>query len=105
MHRNSQPTAFLTALPRRPRGALRRDGAHDMLEHLDWSRVGRSLHLSPRELEVVRHVLLGQKQAVIAQEMHLSLGTVKTYSQRVHDKLGVSTGVELALTVVEAHFR
>ncbi len=39
----------------------------------------------------------------IAQKMNLSLGTVKTYSQRVHRKLQVSDQRELTLAIISAY--
>jgi DNA-binding NarL/FixJ family response regulator len=41
----------------------------------------------------------------IAREMGLGLGTIKTYARRVYTKLGVSTQLELVLTVVAAQRR
>jgi DNA-binding NarL/FixJ family response regulator len=68
----------------------------------DWERIRAQFRLSARETELVRHLFSGRKLEAIAREMGLRLGTVKTYSQRIHHKLGVHDRFELALTVIGA---
>ncbi len=65
-----------------------------------WQRVNAQLGLSARELQLVQHIFEGKKLFAIAQDMKLSLGTVKTYNQRIHQKLGLSDQRELVLRVV-----
>jgi len=62
-----------------------------ILREDDWHRVASKLSLSPRELQLVQHIFEGKKLTAIAQDMDLSLGTVKTYCQRAYQKLHVST--------------
>ena len=98
-----------------PRGGTRADLAavdanafgrgRTILNHVDWRRVGAKLNLSARQLELVQHIFDGKRLQTIALDMGLSLGTVKTYSQRVHQKLGVSDRLELTLAVVSAHLQ
>jgi DNA-binding NarL/FixJ family response regulator len=57
--------------------------------------------LSPRELEVLRHVYRGANNARIASSMRLTESTVRTYLARVYDKLGVRTRAEALVTAVE----
>ncbi|NLG95904.1 MAG: tetratricopeptide repeat protein [Chloroflexi bacterium] len=47
--------------------------------------------LSERELEVLRCMAEGLKNQEIANRLYLSLGTVKWYTSRLFDKLGVNT--------------
>ncbi len=77
----------------------------EILSTDDWQRVGRMLRLSPRELELVQQIFAGKKLLTIAQDMRLSLGTVKTYSQRIHRKLRVTDQRELTLAVFSAYLR
>lgn len=58
--------------------------------------------LSERELDVARLVAEGMSNAEIAQALHLSLATVKTYLNRVFDKTGTQGRVQLALLVERA---
>jgi len=74
-----------------------------ILREDDWHRVGRKLSLSPRELQLIQHIFEGKKLTAIAHDMGLSLGTVKTYCQRVHQKLQVSNQRELTLVILCAH--
>lgn len=76
-----------------------------LLSREQWQQTRESLGLSSRELELVQHIFDGKKLAVIARDLNLSLGTVKTYSQRIHQKLHVSDQRELALAVVSAHLQ
>jgi DNA-binding NarL/FixJ family response regulator len=68
----------------------------------DWESIAEKLRLSPRELEIVRLVINGRKLTAIATELHLGLGTVKTYSQRAYRKLHVSDQRELTVAILHA---
>jgi DNA-binding NarL/FixJ family response regulator len=71
-----------------------------VLARVDWSVVTRELSLSNQEIAVVKHVLAGEKMATIADDLCLSLGTVKTYCQRIYHKLQVSDHCGLAIVVL-----
>ena len=73
------------------------------LSHQQWQSINAQLGLSARELQLVQHIFEGKKLFAIAQDMKLSLGTVKTYNQRIHQKLGLSDQRELVLRVVGVH--
>lgn len=60
---------------------------------------GGTQQLSAREREILGGVAAGQQLAEIAEELHLSPATVKTYLHRAYDKLGVSSS---AAAVAEA---
>ncbi|HEV8703125.1 MAG TPA: LuxR C-terminal-related transcriptional regulator [Candidatus Polarisedimenticolia bacterium] len=75
----------------------------EILSNTDWQRVGRDLRLSPRELELVQQIFAGKKLRTIAEDMRLSLGTIKTYSQRIHHKLRVTDQRELTLAVFSVY--
>ena len=80
----------------RPKGLQLPDDAQ-------WLCIREDLSLSLRELEVVRHIFEGRTLSEVASAMRLALGTVKTYSQRVYRKLGVSNQRELILAVLNVH--
>ena len=71
----------------------------------DWEQVRKDLRLSQREFELVCHIFHGKKLQVIADDMRLSLGTVKTYSQRVYHKLQIHDQRELIFAVLRSHVR
>jgi len=51
--------------------------------------------LSPREMQVTLMILDGRRNKDIAESLSLSEKTVSTYRQRIYEKLGVGTDVEL----------
>jgi DNA-binding NarL/FixJ family response regulator len=57
--------------------------------------------LSPRELEVLRKVVEGKTNRLIAQELHMSLSTMKRHLERVVSKLGVSDRTQAAVKAIE----
>jgi DNA-binding NarL/FixJ family response regulator len=57
--------------------------------------------LTARELEVVRHLVAGAPNRRIAQELYVSLSTVKRHLERINTKLGVSDRTQAAVKVIE----
>ena len=57
--------------------------------------------LTPRELEILRHLAEGQSNKVIARELGITDGTVKLHVRSVLRKLGVRSRVEAAVLAVE----
>ena len=56
--------------------------------------------LSDRELEVVRAIARGMSNNEIAEELFLSVNTVRNHIQRISAKLGVGTRLEIAMTSI-----
>jgi len=56
--------------------------------------------LSPRELEIVKHVAQGKIAKEIASELHLSTHTVYTHRKNIMKKLGFGSVSELVLYAV-----
>ena len=52
--------------------------------------------LTEREDEVLAAVATGRTNAEIAEELHISLSTVKTHLGSLQDKIGARNRVELA---------
>jgi DNA-binding CsgD family transcriptional regulator len=65
-------------------------------------RRGYGDQLSPRELEVVRLVLVGRTNREIAETLHRSRKTVSTQLASAMRKLGVSSRTTLAVRAIEA---
>jgi two-component system NarL family response regulator len=63
----------------------------------DAVRTPETERLTPRELEVVRYVAMGLKNADIARQLFISEETVKAHLSRVFGKLRVHDRVELTL--------
>jgi DNA-binding NarL/FixJ family response regulator len=60
-----------------------------------------SVTLSPREVEVLRHLHEGSTNARIATSLHLTESTVRTYLGRVYDKLGVHSRAQALVAASE----
>lgn len=58
--------------------------------------------LSDRELQLIRLIAQGHSNPGIADELHLSVETVKTYVKRLFQKLDVSDRTQLAVLAHEA---
>jgi DNA-binding CsgD family transcriptional regulator len=70
----------------------------------EWTQLVGELALSPRQREIVRHLLLGQSDKQIATAMGLAQPTVRTHLSRLFAKLNVQDRHELILRVFH-HFR
>jgi two-component system nitrate/nitrite response regulator NarL len=57
--------------------------------------------LTPREMEIIEHLAIGQSNKVIARELGITDGTVKLHVKAILRKLGVSSRVEAAVIAVE----
>jgi DNA-binding NarL/FixJ family response regulator len=62
------------------------------------------IHLTSREIEVVRLVVLGHSNAEIAADLGIQLQAVKNLLSALYGKLGVSTRLQLALLAVRTGF-
>ena len=55
------------------------------------TRLGQAAGLSPRETDVLRLVTLGLGNPEIADELYLSVNSIKTYIRSAYRKIGVTT--------------
>jgi DNA-binding NarL/FixJ family response regulator len=56
---------------------------------------GQPTELTPREVEIIRRVVMGKSTAAIAQELHLSPHTISTHRKNILKKLQIKSPVEL----------
>jgi DNA-binding NarL/FixJ family response regulator len=70
----------------------------------EWKQLVGELALSPRQNEIIRHLLLGQSDKQIAAAMGLAQPTVRTHLSRLFARLNVQDRHELILRVFH-HFR
>lgn len=61
----------------------------------------KELPLSKRELEITKLVGEGKTNKEIAQELYLSVGTVKNHITQILDKLGLRDRTQLAIFAVK----
>ncbi|TGD57025.1 LuxR C-terminal-related transcriptional regulator [Flavobacterium humi] len=58
---------------------------------------GKGLHLTPRELEIVRQIAKGNKGNSIANELFISIHTFRTHRKNIMKKIGVNSTSEIIL--------
>jgi DNA-binding NarL/FixJ family response regulator len=69
----------------------------DMMRSVVGSTAGRlGTDLTERELEILRIASLGRSNKAIAEELHLSVNTVRNHMQHVLTKLGAHSKLEAA---------
>ena len=61
----------------------------------------KSSEFSAKELEVLRELISGESDAVIADKLHMSLRTVKAHIQTMREKTGFRNRTELAVRARE----
>ena len=64
----------------------------------------RFSELTPREMEILRHLAAGQSNKAIARELGITIGTVKLHVRSILRKLQVRSRVEAAVRAVEEGF-
>ncbi len=90
---------LLSAVPRRSLlGAA-------LIPEKEWCRIGGTLALSERELQLVRGVFDDLTEVAIADQLGISPHTVHTHCERLHHKLSVATRVQLVLRITEEFLR
>jgi DNA-binding NarL/FixJ family response regulator len=73
-----------------------------LLQHMHTPAASKDHNLSARELDVVKLAAVGRTNAEIAQELFISIGTVKTHLASVQAKLDARNRVEIAAWAWEA---
>ena len=74
-----------------------------VLSDQQWRSLARSLHLSGREIEVLRCVFDDQTEAGMALELGISCHTVHTHLERLYRKLGVRSRCAAVVRVFGEH--
>lgn len=69
------------------------------LSDQEWAQVRQALGLSPRQAEIVGHLLLGESDKQIAKELRISIPTVRTHLGRLFQKFDLNDRVELILHI------
>jgi DNA-binding NarL/FixJ family response regulator len=84
-------------------GNLRNIARTGLLPPEAWGQLGSVLHLSARELQLVRCIFEDEKREAIACRLGISAGTVNTYFQRLYTKLQVGSRPQLIVRVMLAY--
>jgi DNA-binding CsgD family transcriptional regulator len=84
----------------RPLGPRGHPADAALLAESAWQAIAVSLQLSGRELDIIRAVFDGQKEAAIAARLGVAPRTVHTHVERLYHKLHVNDRTHLALCVM-----
>lgn len=68
-----------------------------------WSGISKALHLSLRELTIVKGICSSQNESSMAEALAVSPEVVYRMTQRIYVKLHVGSRMELRLKVVSAY--
>ena len=75
-------------------------GYTKVVSEQEWLAIREHLGLSPRQAEIIKHILQGASDKEIAEEMEISVPTVRTYMNRLFRKFDLNDRVKLVLHVV-----
>ncbi len=70
-----------------------------LLSSEEWTRLVTDLTLSPRQAEIVKHLLRGESDKQIARALEISVPTVRTHMGRLFQKFDLNDRVELVLCI------
>lgn len=75
------------------------------VDPLDAAETFRDVVLTPRERDIVRLIFLGFPNIKIAEELNLSINTIKNHRKRLYLKLDITTERELLLRFMRAFLK
>ena len=64
-----------------------------------WREIKRILRISPRESEIIRYIMTGEDEALIASRLGISTHTVHTHLERLYIKLKVNSRSQLIVRI------
>jgi DNA-binding CsgD family transcriptional regulator len=72
-----------------------------LLDDKQWLYIQRRFQLSPRELQVAKHVCRGFVNEEIAKSLRIRVGTVKTHLRNIYRRIHVTNKIGILLTFLE----
>jgi DNA-binding CsgD family transcriptional regulator len=72
----------------------------DLFSDGEWEHTQQELGLSPRQAQIIHLMLQGKGDKQVAQELGISVATVRTHMRRLFDKFDLSDRLELTLLVL-----
>ena len=82
-------------------GPLFRRPDVNLLDDRQWLYVQRCYQLSPRELQVAKHICRGFYNEEVAKQLRIRSGTVKTHLRNIYRRIHVTSKIGMLLTFVE----
>ena len=72
-----------------------------LLDERQWLYVQHRYRLSPRELQVAKHVCRGFANEEVARCLRIRSGTVKTHLRNIYRRIHVTNKIGMLLTFIE----
>lgn len=72
-----------------------------LLDDQQWLYIQRRFQLSPRELQVAKHVCRGFVNEEIAKSLRIRVGTVKTHLRNIYRRIHVTNKIGILLKFLE----
>ncbi len=82
-------------------GSLYRRPDVSLLDEKQWRYVQHRYRLSPRELQVAKHICRGFANEEVARCLRIRSGTVKTHLRNIYRRIHVTNKIGMLLTFVE----
>lgn len=76
-----------------------------MLSKAAWCAIAESLGFTKRQIEILRGVFDGKKEAAIADDLGISPHTIHTHMERIYHKLGISGRLDLVQFIMAEFLR
>ncbi len=71
----------------------------ELVSDQEWILLRRTAGLSPRQADIVKHIVRGQSDKQIASELNITVPTVRTHLERLFRKFDLNDRVELLVYV------
>lgn len=72
-----------------------------MYTEIDWAKIDKLMNLAPQQRKIVRLLMTGASDKQIADNLKLSICTIRSHMQRLYRKYNVVDRVELIFYVVK----
>ena len=82
------------------RQCFRRPHRRGQIERSGNLKGERDTGLTPRELEILQHIVAGKSNKEIASELNLSVNTVSVHRANIMDALGIHKTAELVVYAI-----
>lgn len=65
----------------------------------EWIQIRKTAGLSPRQADIVKHIVQGESDKQIARQLNITVPTVRTHLERLFRKFDLNDRVELLVYV------
>lgn len=77
------------------------DAILKIIEKMEYIESGKPHELSDQEIKVLKSLADGNSSKQVAEELHISVTTVESYKERIKNKFGCDTVVEMVVYAIK----